>query len=131
MRKPKTVSGMKVEARLYQKEVEPTFSQSFNLPTTANVLQPMTNMLHNFAASTSARSNHLAAASRKLNVETVAVTGAVACSVVHAPVNTTFGAARRCFDKYQGDSPSPFERVLYSRSGAGFFMGFVSRLQGI
>ena len=122
MHKPKIVFGMKVKARLHQKEVKRTFSQSFNLPTTASVLRPMTIMLHNFEASSSVRSNHADASRRKLKVEMVAaIAGAVAHGVVHASVNTTvktFGAAGGRFYKYQGDSPLSVERVFHSRSRA-------------
>lgn len=135
MHKPKIVFGMKVKARLHLKEVERTFSQSFNLPTTASVLRPMTIMLHNFEASASVRSNHPDASRRRLKVEMVAaVAGAVADGVLRAPVNktvTTFAAARGRFDKYQVDSPLSVERVLRNRSRAGFRVGFVSGLQGI
>jgi hypothetical protein len=125
---------MKVKARLHQREVERPFSQSFNLSTTANVLLPTTIMLRDFEVSSSVRSNQLAPLYRKLNVEKLIVKGAVAHSVVHAPSNktfTTFEATKERFDKHQGDCPSSFERVLQGRSRAGFFLGFVSGLQGI
>lgn len=136
MHKPKIVFGMKVKARLHQKEVKRTFSQSFNLSPTASLLQSLTIKLHDFDAAAHVRSNHLAASRRKVYVEVVALKKALARrrSVVRVPVETTFktiGRARRGFDKYQGECPLALERVLSEPLARVALLGIVSGLQGI